>query len=208
MKDSQTTPETPDTASAQDLKKQPSWVKLALEFGPLIIFFLSFKFGDIFIATGIFMVTMIISILITKKLHGHVSLIQKLTFVVVMIMGGLTIYLQDETFTKMKLTIINGIFASILLIGLLRGRLYLKMVMEMAFEMDDAGWKTFTKRYVGFLIVMAVINEVIWRTQSTDFWVNFKTFGYMGLTFIFMFAQMPLFMKYINEEDKDEQASD
>ena len=187
-----------------DKKATSPWVKLAIDFGPLIVFFLSFKLGDMFIATGAFMVASVVAMVASRILTGHIAPMLKVTFVIVMVMGGLTLYLQDETFVKMKLTVINGLIAVILLGGLLTGRLYIKMVMELAFEMDEEGWRKFTRNYVIFLIVMAVLNELIWRTQSDNFWVNFKTFGYMGATFIFILAQMPMLMKYMPDEDEGE----
>lgn len=185
-----------------DKKATSPLVKLAIDFGPLIVFFASFKLGDIYLATGTFMVASVIAMIASRVLTGSIAPMLKVTFVIVMVMGGLTLYLQDETFVKMKLTVINGLIAAVLLFGLMTGRLYIKMVMELAFEMDDEGWRKFTRNYVAFLVVMAVVNELIWRTQSTDFWVNFKTFGYMGATFIFIMAQMPMMMKYMPDEDE------
>ncbi|WP_417464059.1 septation protein A [Kordiimonas sp.] len=186
-----------------DKKATSPLVKLAIDFGPLIVFFASFKLGDIYLATGTFMVASVIAMIASRVLTGSIAPMLKVTFVIVMVMGGLTLYLQDETFVKMKLTVINGLIAAVLLFGLMTGRLYIKMVMELAFEMDDEGWRKFTRNYVTFLVVMAVVNELIWRTQSTDFWVNFKTFGYMGATFIFIMAQMPMMMKYMPDEDEE-----
>ncbi|WP_020398432.1 septation protein A [Kordiimonas gwangyangensis] len=186
-----------------DKKATSPWVKLAIDFGPLLVFFLSFKLGDMFVATGAFMVASVVAMIASRVLTGQIAPMLKVTFVIVMVMGGLTLYLQDETFVKMKLTVINTLFAVVLLGGLLTGRLYIKMVMELAFEMDDDGWRKLTRNYVIFLTVMAVLNELIWRTQSDDFWVNFKTFGYMGATFVFILAQMPMLMKYMPDEDED-----
>ncbi|WP_417459557.1 septation protein A [Kordiimonas sp.] len=185
-----------------DKKATSPLVKLAIDFGPLIVFFASFKLGDIYLATGTFMVASVIAMIASRVITGSVAPMLKVTFVIVMVMGGLTLYLQDETFVKMKLTVVNGLIAAVLLFGLMTGRLYIKMVMELAFEMDDEGWRKFTRNYVAFLVVMAVVNELIWRTQSTDFWVNFKTFGYMGATFVFIMAQMPMMMKYMPDEDE------
>lgn len=185
-----------------DKKATSPLVKLAIDFGPLIVFFASFKLGDIYLATGTFMVASVIAMIASRVITGSVAPMLKVTFVIVMVMGGLTLYLQDETFVKMKLTVVNGLIAAVLLFGLMTGRLYIKMVMELAFEMDDEGWRKFTRNYVSFLVVMAVVNELIWRTQSTDFWVNFKTFGYMGATFVFIMAQMPMMMKYMPDEDE------
>ncbi len=194
---------TTDQTNAPSAETKPAgWPKMLIDFGPLLVFFASFKLGDIWLATWTFMAASILAMVASKLLFKKIAVMLKVTFVIVMIMGGLTLYLQDETFVKMKLTIINGLFASILLVGLMRGQLYIKMVMEMAFEMEDSAWRILTRNYAVFLIVMAVVNEAIWRTQTTDFWVNFKTFGYMAATIIFMMTQMPMLMKYMPDEDE------
>ncbi len=184
-------------------QKAGQGVKMALDFVPLVIFFATFKFGGIFVATGVFMVAMVIAMFLSHRLLGHVAPMQKFTFVVVMVMGGLTIYLQDERFVKMKLTIINGVMASILIFGLVRGKYYIKIMLGSALEMDDIGWRTFSRNFIVFLLIMAVLNEFIWRTQSTDFWVNFKTFGYIGLMMVFFVTQAPLLAKYMPDPDKE-----
>ena len=186
-----------------DKKATSPWLRLGIDFGPLIIFFISFKFGGIYTATIAFMVASVIAMVVSRMTTGRIAPMLKVTFVIVMVMGGLTLYLQDDTFVKMKLTVINALIAIVLAAGLFTGKLYIKMVMELAFEMDDDGWRKFTRNYIIFLVLMAVINELIWRTQSTDFWVNFKTFGYMGATFVFILAQMPMLMKYMPDEDED-----
>lgn len=181
------------------------WRKFMLDFGPLLVFFGAFRFGEgnqaIFSATIAFMVAIVLAAVYSKLKQGHISAMHKFTFVVVMVMGGLTLYLQDETFVKMKLTLINGVIAAILLFGLMTGRLYIKTVMEMALELPDEAWRLLTRNYTVFLLVMAAVNEAIWRTQSTEFWVNFKTFGYMAINFVFIMAHMPMLMKHMPEED-------
>jgi len=196
---------TQETTTEAPEKKPAGWQKIAIDFGPLIVFFVSFKMGDIMLATATFMVASVVAMIASKLLFKTIAPMLKVTFVIVMIMGGLTLYLNDETFVKMKLTIVNGLLAAVLLFGLLRGQLYIKMVMEMALEMEDAAWRILTRNYIIFMLVMAVVNEVIWRTQTTDFWVNFKTFGYMGATIVFMMTQMPMLMKYMPEEEKNEE---
>jgi len=195
---------TQETTTEAPEKKPAGWQKIAIDFGPLIVFFMSFKMGDIMLATATFMVASVVAMIASKLLFKTIAPMLKVTFVIVMIMGGLTLYLNDETFVKMKLTIVNGLLAAVLLFGLLRGQLYIKMVMEMALEMEDAAWRILTRNYIIFMLVMAVVNEVIWRTQTTDFWVNFKTFGYMGATIVFMMTQMPMLMKYMPEEEKND----
>ncbi len=194
-------------------------VKLLLEVGPLGAFFLSFQYGEdilqnkdvfdslsrvtgtealtgpagpLFLATAAFMIAITISLAVSWSLTRSLPKMAVVTGVVVVVFGGLTLALQDETFIKMKPTIVNGLFALILGFGLLQGRSYLKYLMGEAMPLTDYGWKLFTQRWVAFFVFMAILNEVIWRTQSTDFWVSFKTFGSPPITFIFMLFQWPL----------------
>ena len=177
--------------------------KILLEMGPLIIFFAAFKFGGLFVATGAFMVAMPIAMTISWHLERHIPIMQKITFVIVMVMGGLTLYLENKTFIFMKPTIINGIFALILTVGLLRGRSYLKVVMETGMpSLKDEGWMKMTRNWALFFATMALVNEFVWRNFSEDAWVNFKTFGFLPMTIVFAIVQTPIIMKYqINEEE-------
>lgn len=219
-------------AAAQDdapLKQVNPLLKLGLEVGPLAVFFLGFQFGEellqvpaianfmgsitgpevlatktgpLFLATLVFMVAIAISLTVSWAVARTLPRMAVVTAVVVAVFGGLTLILRDETFIKMKPTVVNLIFALILSAGLVQGRSYIKYLMEEALPLDNAGWMIFTRRWVGFFLFMAVLNEVIWRTQSDEFWVNFKTFGSMPLTFIFMMAQYPLIQRHLVEEDK------
>ena len=121
------------------------------------------------------------------------------TAVVVTIFGGLTLWLQDETFIKMKPTIVNGIFALILGFGVLQGRSYLKYLMGEAMPLTDEGWMIFTKRWIAFFIFLGILNEVVWRTQTTEFWVSFKTFANLPLTIAFMALQIPFLQRHATE---------
>lgn len=188
-------------AESDEGKKPAGWIKPLLEFGSLIAFFVAFKFGGIYAATATFMVAHPLSMLAAKKWLGHIARMQWFTLVVVLVMGGLTLWLKDETFVKMKLTVINGIFASILLFGLLTKRLFIKNLMDSAIEMPDEGWRLMTRNYVLFLGAMALTNEYIWRNFSTELWVDFKTFGYMGALVVFTIVQMPFLIKYLPPEE-------
>ncbi len=188
--------------ATQNTQKPNPLVKLLLELGPLVVFFTAFKFGGIFVATGAFMVAMVTAMTISWHRERHIPMMQKVTFVIVMVMGGLTLYLENATFVYMKPTIINGLFATILTVGLLRGRSYLKLVMEAGFPpMHDKGWMVMTRNWALFFASMALVNEFIWRSYSEDIWVNFKTFGFLPMTLVFAFAQTPIIMKYQIEEE-------
>ena len=122
---------------------------------------------------------------------------------VIGIFGGLTLWLQDETFIKMKPTIIQFLFGLVLIVGLLLDRLFLKSLLGVAWNILDEGWRILTLRLSAFFFFSAILNEIVWRTQSTDFWVNFKVFGLMGITLIFFLFQAPLFRRYVIENKDD-----
>ncbi|MBO6504521.1 MAG: septation protein IspZ [Kordiimonadaceae bacterium] len=190
-----------ESTRESEAQKPAGWIKPAIEFGSLIAFFVAFQLGGIYAATVTFMVAHPLSMIAAKKLLGHIAKMQWFTLVVVLLMGGLTLWLQDETFVKMKLTVINSIFASILLFGLVTNRLYVKTLMGSALEMPDHVWRVFTRNLISFFLASAALNEFIWRSFSTDTWVTFKTFGYLGLFLTFMIGHGPLFAKYMPEED-------
>lgn len=177
--------------------------KLATELGPLVIFFLAnAKFG-LFAATAIFMAAVVVAIAASYAVTRHVPMMALVTALVVMVFGALTLYLHDETFIKMKPTIIYALFAVILGGGLLVGRSFIAILFDQVFNLTAAGWRTLTLRWALFFVAMAVLNELVWRTQTTDFWVAFKLFGFVPLTMIFAIAQMPL----INRETRDPKKS-
>lgn len=192
-------------------KQLKGWPRLLTEFGPLLIFFASFKIGGIMVATGAFMVAITVSIAINWHLARHVPVMLWITFAIVMIMGGLTLWLEDETFVKMKPTLIFGLFGTVLAIGLVRGRLFLKTLLDHALpDLEDQYWRLMTQQWIGFYLSMSVINEAIWRTQSLDTWVNVKTFGYMPVTLVFTAIQMLYIFKKAGidiTEDGDEEPS-
>ena len=194
---------------AQNGKPNP-WIKTGLEMGPLLIFFIAFKLWDIFIATGVIMVAMPIAMLISRRIYGHIALMQKVTLGLIMVMGGLTIYLEDATFVYMKPTIINALFATILTVGLLRGRSYLKVVMEAGFPpMHDKGWMIMTRNWAFFFASVALLNEFVWRNFEEETWVNFKVFGLIPIMLVFAMAQTPIMMKHqIPEEENSDSSSD
>lgn len=184
-------------------------LKLALEYGPIIAFFAgymllrdrTFLIGGIeysgFVAvTALFIPLLAIATFVQWRLSGHLSKMQIATLVLVVIFGGLSIWFNDERFFKMKPTIIYLLFAGILGFGLLRGKSYLEAVMDQAVPLRPEGWMILTKRLALFFLFLAVANEVIWRTMSTDTWVNFKTFGLTLGIFAFFMAQSRLFSRY------------
>jgi len=158
-------------------------VKAALEFGPLVLFFVVYQRTDIFTATAVFIPTILGSLGVSWWLSRDVPRMAVVTAVVVVVFGGLTLWLKDATFIKMKPTIINTLFAAALGWGLLRGRSYLKDLIGGAMPLTDAGWMILTRRWALFFLFMAALNEVVWRTQTEEFWVTFKTFASPAITF-------------------------
>src|SRR5256885_14279445 len=170
--------------------------KLATELGPLIIFFVANAKFNLFVATGAFMVAITMAMISSYVVTKHVPMMALVTGVIVLVFGTLTLVLHDETFIKVKPTIIYGLFAAILGGGLLFGRSFIAVMFDQMFNLTPQGWRILTLRWALFFAGMAVLNEIVWRTQSTDFWVNFKVFGVTPLTMVFAIAQMPLTKRY------------
>ena len=175
---------------------RPQIIKLGLELGPLVVFFIVNSRADIFAATAWFMGAMAISLLASWVILKKIAVMPLVTGVVVLVFGGLTLWLQDETFIKMKPTITNGLFAAVLLGGLLFGQSLLKYVFGDVYKLRPEGWSKLTLNWGLFFLVLAVINEVLWRNFSTDFWVTFKVWGVMPLTVLFSLSQLSLLNKY------------
>ena len=181
--------------------------KLATELGPLLVFFFVNARFNLFAATGAFMVAVVAAIAASYVVTRHVPIMAIVTAVVVLVFGTLTLVLQDETFIKMKPTIIYALFASVLGGGLLFGRSFIAIMFDQVFNLTPQGWRILTLRWALWFAAMAVLNEAIWRTQSTDFWVTFKVFGMVPLTMLFAFTQMPLIKRHSVEPATLDQSS-
>ncbi len=179
-------------------------VKLALDLGPLMIFFGGNLYFGIYAATGMFMVATLISIATTYAIERKLSPMPIVTGVVVTVFGGLTLYLENDLFIKLKPTIVNSIFAIILLGGLATGRLLIKYLLDSAIHMTDEGWRKFTYRWAGFFIFLAILNEAVWRNFDTDFWVAFKVWGVFPLTLLFAVSQTPFLLRHQIKEPEEE----
>src|SRR5690606_16526820 len=175
---------------------RPQLIKMALELGPLVVFFIMNGRADIFAATAWFMAAMVVSLVLSKLILKKIAVMPLVTGAVVLVFGGLTLWLQDDTFIKVKPTITNMLFASVLLGGLLFGHSLLKHVFGDVYKLKPEGWWKLTLNWGLFFVVLAVLNEVVWRTQTTNFWVAFKVWGIMPLTVIFSMSQLPLLSKY------------
>jgi intracellular septation protein len=171
-------------------------VKLVVEFGPLLVFFFANSHYGIYTGTGAFMVATVISLIASQIILGRIAVMPLITSIFVLVFGGLTLWLQDDHFIKMKPTIVNALFASILFGGLLANRIFLKIVFGDVMKLSEEGWRLLTLRWAVFFVFLAVLNEVMWRSFSTDTWVAFKVFGIMPITFVFALAQIGLLKKY------------
>ena len=197
-------------------KKINPMLKMALELGPIVLFFVAYTrlrdrtfdiggqaYDGFIVATALFIPLIVVTTLILWKLTGHLSKMQIATVVLVVVFGGLSVWLNDDRFFKMKPTMIYTLFAAVLGFGLLRGKSYLRFVMEEMMPLQHEGWMILTRRLALFFAGLAVLNEVIWRTMSTDAWVNFKTFGLTIAIFAFFMAQGKVIQTYSIPEDAD-----
>ena len=237
------TPENAAKTAAEDheITENP-WLKLALEIGPLIIFFVAYSYGGaiaawagypnfglseaeiaavaqggdaaeaalsktkVLAATAIFMPTMTLAVAISWFISRKVPVMPLVSLVLVLIFGGLTLWLQNETFFKMKPTILNVLFGAALLAGLAMGRLFLKTIFQEGWSITDEGWRILTIRWAIFFFVMAALNEIIWRNFSSDTWVNFKVWGNMPITMVFAIFQMRVVLQHPLPEKGDKPA--
>lgn len=169
--------------------------RLGLEAGPLVVFFVVNQFWDIFSATAAFMVATVVAVALSLKLERRVPLMPLVSSFFVLLFGGLTLMLEDDLFIKIKPTVVNLLFAAILFASLGLRRHILKVLLGTMMVMSDQGWRTLAWRWAFFFIFLAVVNEVVWRSFSTEFWAGFKLFGIMPMTLVFAAAQVPLLMR-------------
>jgi intracellular septation protein len=171
------------------------WLKLLLDLGPLAVFFATYKFANIFVATGALMAVTVVTLPISYFLTKKVPIMPLVTGVMVLVFGGLTLWLNSELFIKIKVTIIYALFAAALHVGLYLGRPFAKAIFETAFELPDACWRVLTHRFAAMFIALAGANEVVRQVLTTDDWVNFKVIGIPVLMVIFTTANMPFIMR-------------
>jgi intracellular septation protein len=190
----------PDAPPAR--RKINPTLKFALELGPLAAFFIAYAKLGIYVATGALMVCVVASLVVSYALLRRVPIMPLVTAVIVVIFGSLTLFFHNETLIKIKPTALYLMFAVALFGGMALNKPLLPVLFDSAFAITDEGWRKLTYRWAFFFVALAVLNEIVWRTQSTDFWVGFKTFGVLPLTVLFGLAQAPLIMRY---ETKDVQ---
>ena len=181
---------------AREPAESAPWRRLLLEAGPLVVFFVANARLGIFRATAVFIVAVLLALLASYALERRLAVLPLVTAIFVAIFGGLTLWLNDDLFIKLKPTIVNTMFGLVLLGGLYFRKPLLQIVLDSMFELDEAGWRKLTLRWALFFFALAALNEIVWRTQTTDFWVSFKVFGIMPLTIAFALAQTPLLLKH------------
>ncbi|KQM98391.1 septation protein A [Sphingomonas sp. Leaf25] len=190
---------------------------MALDYGPLGVFFVANllasklslpdmvdSLAQVIIASIAFMIASLVSIIVSKWKTGHVSPMLWLSAGLVIVFGALTLYFRDDTFLKMKPTIVYAMFASILTFGVVTGRPLLQQMLETAYPgLSATGWRKLTVNWAGFFAFMAVLNEVVWRHSSWDFWVGFKLWGAVPLTLLFAGANIPMLLRHGLQLEKD-----
>ena len=178
-------------------KTMSGGMRLALDLGPLLLFFLANAKVGIFAATGIFIAAIVVAMVVSFALVRHVTALQMFSAFMVIVMGGLTIWLHDETFIKLKPTIYYSFVAVLLAFGLATGRPLLKNVLGTAYPgLDEEGWRKLTRNWALFFAVMAVANELVWRNSSTSFWVGYKLWGAIPATLLFAAANVPMLLRH------------
>jgi len=203
-------------------------LKLVLDIGPLLLFFIansrpaiflpllrpilpegivSGERAGIFVATAVFMAAVVIALAVSYALTRQLPIMPLITALIVLVFGSLTLVLHDELFIKLKPTIIYLLFAGVLLGGLAFGKPLLGLVFDSVFHLSEEGWRKLTLRWAIFFVALAILNEIVWRTQTTDVWVSFKVFGVLPLTFLFAVLQFPLMSKYAVPQPKEQETS-
>jgi intracellular septation protein len=196
------------TVEQAERPKQNPIIKLVLEMGPLALFFVvNAKYG-IFPATAVLMAGVVAALIASWVLTKHIPVMPLVTAVAVVFFGSLTFFFHDELFIKLKPTLVNALFGAALLGGLAMGKPLLPIVLDSVMKLTETGWRVLTFRWGLFFFVLAVLNEVVWRTQTTDFWVSFKVFGTMPITILFALSQVPLILKHELKPEAEKTAED
>lgn len=186
----------------------PRWLKPTVDYAPLAVFFGAYYGWGLMPATAALVVVTVVGVILSLLVARRIPMMPLVTAVVVCIFGGLTLWFNDPRFIKMKPTIVQIFFAAVLFGGLAFGKPLLRHLMGQAWPMGHEGWRKLTFRFALFFLAMAALNEVVWRTQSEEFWVSFKVFGILGLTMLFAICQAPLMQKHHIPENPEEAAAE
>jgi len=185
------------TGNQQTSRRPPPWLTPVCEYGPLVVFFITYLLSDLYAATAAVMAATVAALAVSYILARKLPKLPLVTAPILLVLGGLTLYLEDDTFIKIRPTLVNALFSITLLASAALGRQPLKFVVGQALRLDEAGWRKLTIRFGLFFGFLACMNEAVWRTQSDDFWVTYKVFGAMGLTFLFMLTQAPMINRHL-----------
>ena len=191
----------PMTTQANRYQAMNPVLRLGIEMGPLLVFFAVNAGYGIFAATGVFMGAIVVSLGVAYAAARHIPTLPLVSGLIVLVFGGLTLYLQDEIFIKLKPTIVNALFAAAIFGGMAFGKNYVRTLLGTMVALSDEGWRLLAIRWGLFFVAMAVVNEIVWRNFSTDTWVTFKVFGFLPLTVVFALAQTPLMHRYAEQRD-------
>ena len=182
---------------ARPANEPGAFERLIIDLGPLVVFFAANAWRGIFTATAAFMAAILVAVIVSVVRYRKVSALLWFSAFMVVVLGGLTLYFHDERLIKMKPTIYYLLVASLLMFGLVTGRNLLKTVLGTVYPgLSELGWKILTRNWVLFFIVMAIANEIVWRTTSTSFWLGAKMWGFLPATFLFAIANVPMLMKH------------
>ncbi len=182
----------------------PGIVKTLVDLGPLIIFYVAESYSDIFVATGFLMVACTIAFIVSWTMARKIAILPILTLVFALIFGGFTLLFEDATFIKIEVTITNALLGIFLVGGMFFQKSLLKVIFGDFAELTKEGWDKITWRMGWFFIVIAILNEIVWRSVETDLWVDFRVFGILGLTFAFLISQIPMTMRHMVDETTDD----
>ena len=191
-------------ADPEPTRTAPPWLKPTVDYGPLLVFLSVYFTTDLLTATAALIAVTVLAVVLALSIERRVPWMPVVTATVVGVFGGLTLWSGDEMFIKIKPTVVQLLFAAVLLGGLVLGRPLLKPLLGAAWPMDDLGWRRLSLRFAIFFLIMAALNEAVWRTQTTDVWVMFKVFGLFGLTMVFSLAQVPLMTRHRLPEAAEE----
>lgn len=190
---------------ASEKPVQPKWLNPLTEYGPLGVFFVAYLMGDLFIATAAVMIATVAALIFSYAVARTFPKLPLVMAPILLVLGGLTLYLEDDTFIKIRPTIVNALLASVMMISVLLGKQPLQFLMSSALNLDKQGWTKLTFRFGCLFAFLAVMNEIVWRTQSDDFWVTYKVFGALGITMTFMVTQIPMISRHSVQDQNDEE---
>lgn len=192
---------------SSEKKQAPKWLAPATEYGPLGVFFVAYLMGDLFVATAAVMIATVVALVFSYAVARTFPKLPLVMAPVLMVLGGLTLYLEDDTFIKIRPTIVNSLLAVVMVGSVYLGKQPLRFLMSSALNLSEEGWTKLTFRFGCLFAFLAVMNEIIWRTQTDDFWVTYKVFGALGITMVFMMTQVPMISRHTvqdaNQQDDD-----